>query len=61
MKESSQPEQSGDAENISQMRLWVIAVTAVAILVAGVEKTKARVAAVILSLISILPEVVFAT
>lgn len=60
MKESLQPEQSGDTENIGQMSLWVIAVMAIAIF-AGVEKTKARAAAVILWLIGILPEVVFAT
>lgn len=46
--------------HINPLSLWVIAVTAIAISVlAELEKTSARVASVILWLISILPEVMF--
>ena len=48
--------------HINPLSLWLIAVMAIAIAVlADMEKNKARVAAVILWVISILPEVVFAT
>ena len=48
--------------HINPLSLWLIAVIAVAIAVlADMEKSKARVAAVILWVLSILPEVVFAT
>ena len=48
--------------HINPLSLWIIAVMAIAIAVlADMEKNKARVAAVILWVISILPEVVFAT
>ncbi|MCY4570989.1 MAG: YIP1 family protein [Candidatus Poribacteria bacterium] len=48
--------------HINPLSLWLIIVMAIAIVVlADVEKNKARVAAVILWVISILPEVVFAT
>ena len=48
--------------HINPLNLWLIAVMAIAIAVlAGMEKSKARVAAVILWVIGILPEVVFAT
>ena len=48
--------------HINPLSLWVIAVMAIAISVlADVEKTKARIAAVIVGVLSILPEVIFAT
>ena len=48
--------------HINPFSVWIIAVIAVAIAVfADMEKTKARVAAIILWVISVLPEVVFAT
>ena len=48
--------------HINPLSLWIIAVMAIAIAVlADMEKNRARVAAVILWVISILPEVVFAT
>lgn len=48
--------------HINPLSLWLIAVMAIAIaVVANMEKSKSRVAAVILWLVSILPEVVFAT
>ena len=48
--------------HINPLSLWLIAVIAIAITVlADMEKSKARVAAVILWMVSILPEVVFAT
>ena len=48
--------------HINPLSLWIIAVMAIAITVlADMEKSKARVAAVILWALSILPEVVFAT
>lgn len=48
--------------HINPLSLWLIAVIAIAVAVfADMEKPKARVAAVILWVISILPEVVFAT
>ena len=48
--------------HINPLSLWLIAVMAIAIAVlADMEKSRARVAAVILWVISILPEVVFAT
>ena len=48
--------------HINPLSLWLIAVIAIAIAVfADMEKNKARVAAVILWIVSILPEVVFAT
>ncbi len=48
--------------HINPLNLWLIAVITIAIAVfADMEKNKARVAAVILWIVSILPEVVFAT
>ncbi len=48
--------------HINPLSLWLIAVMAIAIAVlTDIEKNKARVAAVVLWVISILPEVVFAT
>lgn len=48
--------------HINPLNLWLIAVMAIAIAVlTNMEKNRARVAAVILWIISILPEVVFAT
>ena len=48
--------------HINPLNLWLIAVIAIAIAaLAGIEKNKARVAAVVLWGIGILPEVVFAT
>lgn len=48
--------------HINPFSVWIIAVIAIAIAVlANVEKNKARIVAVVLWVISILPEVVFAT
>ena len=48
--------------HINPLSLWLIAVMAIAIaVVANMEKSKARAAAVVLWILSILPEVVFAT
>ena len=48
--------------HINPLSLWLIAVMAIAItVVANMEKSKARAAAVVLWVLSILPEVVFAT
>ena len=48
--------------HINPLNLWLIVVMAIAIVVlAGIERNKARVAAVVLWGIGILPEVVFAT
>ena len=48
--------------HINPLSVWVIAVMAIAItMLADIEKNKARVAAVVLWALSILPEVVFAT
>ena len=48
--------------HINPLSLWLIAVMAIAItVVANMEKSEARAAAVVLWVLSILPEVVFAT
>ena len=48
--------------HINPLSLWLIAVIAIAITVlADIERNKARAAAVVLWVLSILPEVVFAT
>ena len=48
--------------HINPLNLWLIAVIAIAIMVfADMEKNSARIAAAVLWIISILPEVVFAT
>ena len=48
--------------HINPLNLWLIAVIAIAIaMLADMEKNRARVAAVILWIVSILPEVIFAT
>lgn len=59
---SANPKLAMLLSHINPLNLWLIAVIAIAIAVfADMEKNRARVAAVILWIVSILPEVVFAT